>query len=437
MNVIGVGKRIRIYLGESYQWHHRPLYVAILDTWRAEGCAEGCAGATVVRGVADFGAHSRIHTAMLVDVTPDLPLVVEWIDSPERVARVLPKIRTMVATGMITSEDVDFIFHQSRVVSDISTELRVREMMTTDVAVVHIDTPLREAAALLIGKDYRALPVVDERRCVVGIMTNADLVERGGLRVRLELLGVLNAQQLAHELAAVETGKTVGGVMTRLVVTIGPEARLADVAHLMVTRTLKRIPVVGPDGELLGMVSRADLLRTRSDAYPHLAAERPARVGRTIGDVMRTDVPVVGQEAPLAEVLDAVVSTRLNRAVVVDESNHVVGVVTDAELLRQLSPEDHPGIVRVLKSRLPLIYLDPEERRQLEHALGKTADELMETNIPTVTADTPLGDAIEAMLKARRKILPVVDRQGRFLGAADRADLLRTLVALDGETASG
>jgi CBS domain-containing protein len=204
----------------------------------------------------------------------------------------------------------------------------------------------------------------------------------------------------------------------------------------MVARSLKRVPVVGPAGELLGIVSRADLLRTRSDAYPRAIAEGP-RVGRTIGDVMRTDVPVVRRSAPLAEVLDAVVSTRLNRAVVVDEDRRVVGVVSDAELLRRLSPEDHPNIVRVLMSRVRLVHLSPQERGRLEHALGKTAGELMDPNPLTVRADTPLGEAIEAMVRHRRKILPVVDAAGRLLGAADRADLLRTLVALEDETSSG
>lgn len=430
MDGIGVGKRIRIYLGESDQWNHRPLYLAILDTLRVEGCA----GATVTRGVAGFGAHRRVHTASLVDVIPDLPLVVEWIDTPERVARVLPKVRTMVKEGMMTGEDVDVLFYRQRDVIDITNDLLVREVMTPEVATVGPDTPLREAAGLLIGKDYRALPVVDAHNRVVGIVSNGDLVERGGLRVRVDLLGILTAEQLAHELAQIEEGKTVREVMTSPVVTVGPDAKLADAAHLMVSRALKRLPVVGPAGDLLGIVSRADLLRTRSDADAPPSVEGPPRLGRTIGEVMRTDIPTVLRSDPLAQVLDAVVSTRLNRALVVDEEGRVVGVVTDAELLRRLSPDDHPSIVAVLMSRMPLVHLSPREQARLGHALGKTAEALMDPDLPTVRAETPLGDAIETMIKGRRKILPVVDADGRLLGAADRADLLRTLVALEGGT---
>jgi CBS-domain-containing membrane protein len=309
--------------------------------------------------------------------------------------------------------------------------------MTSDVAAVPPTTPLPEAVRLLVGKDYRALPVVDEAGRVVGIVTNGDLVERGGLRVRLELLGVLTAAQLAGELAAIEAGKTVGDVMSRPVVTVGPEAKLADVAHLMVARALKRVPVVEPGDRLLGIVSRSDLLRTRSDAYPRSAGEDPAPTGRTIGEVMRADVPVVARTAALPAVLDAVVSTRLNRAIVVDEARRVVGVVTDAELLRRLSPEDHPNVARVLMRRLPFVHQRPADRRDLAPALGKTAEDLMDPDLPTAPADMPLGEAIETMLKSRRKILPVVDADGRLLGAADRADLLRTLVALEDGATSG
>lgn len=424
MSIVGLGKRIRIYLGESDQWGSRPLSVALLERLRAEGCA----GATVVRGVAGFGAHSRIHTASIVRLSEDLPILVEWVDTPERVARVLPGILAMVGEGMVTSEDVEVLFYQHRVVGDIPARLQVREVMTRNAASIRPETPLREAVALLLGKDYRALPVVDARERVVGIVSNGDLVDRGGLRLRIELLGALGTDQLAATLAAIEQGKTVADVMTTPAVTIGPDATLAEAAHLMVTRALKRLPVVGADGELLGVLSRADLLRTRSDAYPRPIPETAPRPARTIGDVMRTDVPVVGRNASVGEVLDAVVSTRLNRALVVDEQQRVVGVVTDAILLRRLSPADHPGVARLLMSRLPFVHLDPAERLRLEHAVGKTAAQLMDPNLPTVRAATPLGEAIESMLRDRRKILPVVDDTGRLLGAVDRADLLRTLV---------
>lgn len=427
MKVIGVGKRVRIYFGESDQWQGRPLFLAILEKLRSEGAA----GATVFRGIAGFGAHSRIHTATLVRLSEDLPIVVEWVDTAERVDRLLPSIAAMVDEGMITVDETQLAHYHQREVDEISRRARVRDAMTRDVVSVHPELPLAEAVELLVGRDYRALPVVDARGRVVGIVTSGDLVERGGLRMRVDLLGALTAEQLAHELALIEAGKAVGDVMTSPVVTIGPDATLADAAHLMVTRRLKRLPVAGASERLLGIISRADLLRTRAEAAPPFQAETPPHLGHTIGDVMRTDIPVVPCDAPLSAVLDAVISTRLDRALVVDSARRVAGVVTDAELLRRLSPEDHPSVLKVLMSRLPFVRLSPPDRRSLQHALGTTAGQLMDATISAVPPDMPLGPAIEIMIRERRKLLPVVDTTGRLLGAADRADLLRTLVALE------
>ena len=430
MEILGTGKRVRIYIGEGDHWGAQPLFLAILETLRREGCA----GATAVRGIAGFGAHSLIHTATIVRLAEDLPIMIEWIDTPERVDRVLPKVREMVSGGMITVDSVSIAYYQHRSVEDISHRLRVGDVMTRDVVSVRPTLALADAVKLLINRDYRALPVVDSQNRVIGIITNGDLLERGGLRTRIRLLGVLTAEQLAQELSTLEQGKTVADVMTAPVVTSGPDATLADATHRMVTRSLKRLPIVNTDGALVGMLSRADVLRTRGEAYPLPGVEITPRIGKTIGEAMRTDLPIIGQSAPLAEVLDAVVATRLNHALVVDENHHLVGVVSDADLLRRLSPEDHPSLVRILTSRLPFVHLSAQEKSSLAHALGTTAEQLMDRDIPSVRADTPLGEAIEIMLRGRGKILPVTEADGRLLGAADRADLLRTLVAIDGPT---
>ena len=103
-------KIVRIYMGESDLWHGRPLYLALIEELRKEGAA----GASVFRGIAGFGAHSRIHTATVLRLSEDLPILVEWVDTAEQIARLLPSISAMVAEGMITTEDVDVLFYQHR-----------------------------------------------------------------------------------------------------------------------------------------------------------------------------------------------------------------------------------------------------------------------------------------------------------------------------------
>lgn len=112
MDIVGLGKRVRIYVGEQHRapGHHEPVWETILELLRHEGAA----GATMVRGLAGFGAHNKIHMARLADFAPDLPVLVEWIDSPESVERLLPRVSELITTGMITLEDVEIIKYAHR-----------------------------------------------------------------------------------------------------------------------------------------------------------------------------------------------------------------------------------------------------------------------------------------------------------------------------------
>jgi hypothetical protein len=93
---------VRIFFGESDKWHHQPLDVALLERLRREGFA----GATVFRGSAGFGANSMIHTTRLLELSADLPVVVEVVDSEEHIERLLPILEEMVDDGLVTMEKV-------------------------------------------------------------------------------------------------------------------------------------------------------------------------------------------------------------------------------------------------------------------------------------------------------------------------------------------
>ena len=104
----GRGIRVRAYFGERDRHHGQPLWNALLEFLRREGAA----GATVTRGLAGYGAHSKIHAASIVDLSADLPLVLEWIDTEERVARLLPAIEEMLQGGLITTDPVTIVRYQ-------------------------------------------------------------------------------------------------------------------------------------------------------------------------------------------------------------------------------------------------------------------------------------------------------------------------------------
>jgi CBS domain-containing protein len=418
MNIAGTGRRVRIYTGETSQWERRPLFLALLEFLRAEGAA----GATVIRGVAGFGANSRIHTATILRLSEDLPMVIDWVDAPERVERLLPRICEMAAGGLVTVEDVQIASYSHRPVrTDVPEHLRVADVMNRDVLRVHPGTPLKDLVGLLIGRDYRAVPVVNEAERVMGIITNGDLVTRGGLAMRLELLATASREAIQRELATLaENGHTAADVMTREVVTVAPDISVVEAARLMAQQRLKRLPVVDTMGHLLGIVSRVDLLRTVAEGYPVLEQQpRQARSAQRVGDVMRTQVPIVSLQALLPEVIDAIVSTRLNRAVVVDEQHRVAGIVTDAELVRRLG--ERPGIVTSLMRRAAAVPITNDV---------KVAD-LMISDVVTTQPEVEVAVAMHQMLAQQRKILPVVDDQGRLIGIVDRFDLLQAIAKPD------
>jgi CBS domain-containing protein len=418
MNIVGRGQRVRIYAGETTQHGSQPLFMALLEFLRAEGAA----GATVVRGVAGFGATSRLHTATLLRLSEDLPMVLDWVDTPERVERLLPHLREMVTEGLITVEDVQVAAYSHRPVrADVPERVRVADVMTRDVVRVRPETPLRELVQLLVGQDYRAVPVVDAAERVVGIVTNGDLVERAGLAMRLELLATAERNQLQHVADTLTAnGRTAADVMTHEVVTVPPDLSVLETARLMAQQRFKRLPVVDAAGHLLGMVSRVDLLRTVAQGYPALEQQpSPERPARLVADVLRRDVPTVSTQASLPEVIDAIVSTRLNRAVVVDEQQRVVGLVTDAELVRRLG--EHPGIVTRLMRRAAAVPTMPDVK----------VTDLMITDMVTTRPDVTIEAAMRDMLARKHKILPVVDAEGRLIGIADRFDLLQALARLD------
>jgi hypothetical protein len=93
---------MRIFVGESDQWEHHPLYMSLLQLFRTEGLA----GATVLRGIAGFGPDSVIHTANLFRLSSDLPVIIEVVDSEERLRAVLPEVDRRMSGGLITMERV-------------------------------------------------------------------------------------------------------------------------------------------------------------------------------------------------------------------------------------------------------------------------------------------------------------------------------------------
>jgi PII-like signaling protein len=99
---------IRIFIGEGDKCCGKPLYEAIVETAKKKGLA----GATVLRGTLGFGAHSRLHTAKVLRLSEDLPMVVEIVDEPEKIEAFLPDLDKMVTEGLVTIEKVRVLMYR-------------------------------------------------------------------------------------------------------------------------------------------------------------------------------------------------------------------------------------------------------------------------------------------------------------------------------------
>src|SRR3989338_6458186 len=103
------GKLLRVFIGEQDKWHGRPLYEAIVELARKEGLA----GATCLKGFLGFGAKSHLHTAKLLRLSEDLPIVIEIVDSAENIQRFVTLLDPMITDGLITLEKVEVLAYRS------------------------------------------------------------------------------------------------------------------------------------------------------------------------------------------------------------------------------------------------------------------------------------------------------------------------------------
>ena len=103
------GKLLRIFVGERDRWKGQPLYTAIVEQLRKAGLA----GATVFKGIEGYGAHSVVHAARVIDLSSDLPVLIEVVEAEDKVRAFLPTIDAMVGEGLVTLETVEIIHYRA------------------------------------------------------------------------------------------------------------------------------------------------------------------------------------------------------------------------------------------------------------------------------------------------------------------------------------
>jgi CBS domain-containing protein len=278
--------------------------------------------------------------------------------------------------------------------------VRARDVMTTRVVSVSPGTSLDHVRYVLTENRFSALPVVDDRYRLVGIVTTFDL-----LRADTE--------------SAERPPSTVAEVMTRKPLTMAPDAPITIIAHRMREYgELRAMPIV-ERGVLAGVVTRADLLETGPVGGPagrlfrRLGGrERPrftrrnesleVRSGPTAADVMtpRKDVKEAWETLDVAKAITVLQEHRFTALPVIDGGDHLVGILSEADLV--------PDTLSGRRTPFP-----------------RTVGQAMTRDVVRVHGTDPVATLADTMVARRLRLLPVVDHDDRLLGVVSRGDLLR------------
>jgi CBS domain-containing protein len=422
----GRAKQLTIFMSETDSYHHQGLYMAILQMLRRERCS----GATVMRGVAGFGASSLIHTAGILRLSMDLPIVLTVVDRPERIDRIVGPLQEMAPSALITVQEVEVV-QSGAPFKEGLPDVKVSEVMRREVATVHPDSPLTQVVELLLDKDFTAVPVVDDQGKVVGMVSDDDLLTRGGMNVTISLKKAADLDYVRelHESLGNPSHK-VSEVMTREVVTVTPDAILGRAARFMIEKQVKRLPVVDSEGKLVGILGRLDILNTIAAVHlPQWHPEAHPVGGQAIvADVMTRDVPTLHESATIDEIFDLLVSSSHKRVVIVDNRRHVAGIIADSDLISRVSRESWKSVMEILIAKVPIARVSGEARKHVQKLRARSAKELMTPDVTTVREEMPVASALALSAEKRVKRLPVVDAEGALVGIVGRTEMMRALL---------
>lgn len=202
--------------------------------------------------------------------------------------------------------------------------MKLRELMTTDVITIGPEASLKGAARRMIEAGVSGLAVTDESGSLVGVITEADFVKNEAGRRAAKRARLLS--WFTRDTEIPDTERNVGDVMTPDVITLGPDADHAEAARVMKKAGIKRIPVVGEGGELIGLVSRSDILRAFARSDGDIVAEIREHVMRKVLWIDPKLVDIVCEDGNV--VLTGNLETRSDATLLVELTGRLDGVVS-------------------------------------------------------------------------------------------------------------
>jgi CBS domain-containing protein len=415
---------IEIFTNEDARSGNKPVADAVIQYIRDLKIAARC---IVTRGIAGCYEGGEVSTARLEILSFNQPIRIYIILPAAETDQVLAGLDELVGNGIVALHDLNVISHKATN-TFFPRQIMVRDAMTPHPQRVTGESPLSEAARLLLSSIFTGLPVVDRDDRPVGVVTQGDLIGKGGLPLRLGLLAESGHESISSLMNLLDRQR-VRDIMTGPAVIIAEDRSLVEAVEIMLTKELKRLPVVDTAGRLVGMLSRLDIFKTVMREAPDWGAFRARKIEvknlRFVRDILRRDAHTVLPETTMDKVIRMIDDNDIQRVAVVDSEEKLLGLISDRDLLQYFKP-DQEGL-HYLFSKLAQPFRKNAPAQDLAQRLAATtARDVMSTENITVREDALIEEAIRLMTEKILKRLPVVDDKGCFKGMISRDSLLRT-----------
>jgi PII-like signaling protein len=406
-------QRVRIYLSENDLIGGQALYLVTLDRLRAAGAT----GATVLRGITGFGPSHNLRLSS--GTTSSAPVVIEWIDRTERVARVLPSLDSLLPNALITLEDVQ-IYRAVLRSSGPFGERTLHDLAIRDVASITTNTSISAAVRLMVLRNQPLLPVLDEEGRLVGAVREDELRRRG--LPMLSLLRAFNDDERATLLGRLgEAG--LNTLVTPEAQALATDATVLQAANTMLEWGQDILPVVGRDGRFFGLFGIDEALQAAQTTNgqgdgPIRDAQQPVPIQLLMQQAVQT---ILGY-APAGEALDRLLAAPEQPLFVVD-NNRPIGLLMAGEVLRQA---EEP--LRSIWAAALMPGVAPSLESVRASAGDIRAASLPMLPLPALLTSASYGEAITLLRDRQVQWLAVVDDQNKLQGVVGHRTLLRALV---------
>lgn len=404
-------QRLRIYLSERDMAEGQPLYLVALERLRREGAS----GATALRGVAGFGAGHRLRTAGMADLNQTAPIVIEWLDRADRIARVLPTLDTLLGDALITIEEIRAYRAALRSSGPFGGRA-VADVARGEVLTIAPSELLADAFERLARSRQPLLAIVDGDR-LVGVVTPDDAARFGA--PPLDVLAELDGDERAAALARVPARPLVNVFGEPRTIYI--ESSVAHTVNMLVEWGLDALPVIDRQGKAAGVFGIEQALWAALDAGRSSEHVRQAEPPPPVSLIMQMLVPTVPSRTDAATALAQLLRTPSRLLVLVD-GVRPTGLLSQAGATRQLrAPLRAAWLAALAGDGAPLATLAESA------TTGMSAMELTAPDVPLIEARASEYDAIRTLLEGSHQQLVVVDDEGRLAGLVTRRGLLRAL----------